>query len=193
MPRLLNITFVCGAIPLLIGIAIYVSWYFTRAEWLMIAGLVNIGAGLVMFLVGVVCLSMRSTRMRTDDPTVRRRLSVSRKLAWTLLVANFPAAILITLAAVNAMTRYSVTVINQGTKPIESFILTGPGVSVQLGPISPKEEKTRHLHFKGDGVLDFDCRQEGKQFNGQLEGYVTGSMGCVKTVRITNGAVINFD
>ena len=83
-----------GAIPLLLGIAIYVSWRLTRADSLETAGLVNIATGLVAFVVGIVCLSIRSARTFSDHVFTRRRLLIFRALAWILLLTNFPVAVL---------------------------------------------------------------------------------------------------
>jgi hypothetical protein len=194
MPTLLKVALICGATPLIVGFAIYISWRLTRAEWLMGAGLANIPAGLLMFLVGVVCLSMRSTKLSIGAPDdVHRRRSKLRKLAWVLLTANFPAALLITLSSIDVETRYTVTVINESSAPIRSFLVSGPGVRAEMGPISPNGKAKEHLRFSGDGSLEFAAHLVESKTNGVIEDYVTGGLGGRNIVRVKPGGNIEVE
>jgi hypothetical protein len=184
MPTLLKVALICGATPLIVGFAIYISWRLNRAEWLMGAGLANIAAGLLMFLVGVVCLSMRSTKLPIGAPDVHRRRSKLRKLAWVLLTANFPAALLMALSAIDVETRYTVTVINETSAPIQSFLLSGPGVRVEMGPISPNGKAKKHLCFSGNGSLEFVARLAESKTNGVIEDYVSLGLSGRNIVRV---------
>ena len=193
MPTLLRVAILCGVTPLITGFAIYVSWRQSRSEWLISAGFVNIAVGLVLFVSGVICLSMRSTRITSGGPDVHRRLSNFRKLAWVLLIVNFPAALLIALSVIDVQTRYTVTVINESSRPIQSLLLKGPGVSVEAGSISPKKSLRKHLQFSGDGSLDFEIRSEQSKTNGVVEDYVTGGLGGAKTIRINGDGSIKLE
>jgi hypothetical protein len=106
-----------------------------------------------------------------------------------LLLANFPAAAFFTLSAIDVSTRYTVRVFNDSDRPIESLVVSGPGVRVELGPIAPGQRTRRHIHFHGDGTLDFSARQQELRLSGQLEGYVTSSMGGDKSIRVRESGV----
>jgi len=159
----------------------------------MIAGLINIVAGLVMFLAGVIFLSMRSTRVMFGDAAVRRKFLAIRKLAWVLLIANFPAAMLITRSVIIVMTRYTVTVANESSSLIESFIVSGPGIEVELAPVPTNGTVTKHLRFSGDGSLDFEIRVGQMKTNGLIDGYVTPNLGGANTVRFKADKSIEVD
>jgi hypothetical protein len=99
-------------------------------------------------------------------------------MAGGLLLANFPAAAFYADSAIEILSRYTVRVHNDSNRPIESLVVTGPSVRVEMGPVSPSQYAVRHLQVRGDGRLDFSARQQELQFGGQLEGYVThGSPG----------------
>jgi len=88
--------------------------------------------------------------------------------------------------------RYTVRVHNAGDRPIESLIVTGPGVHVELGPIAPGEHTLRHIHFSGDGTLEFSARQQELQFGGELESYVTGNSRGDTSIRISRPGVFEI-
>jgi hypothetical protein len=104
-----------------------------------------------------------------------------------LLFVNFPAAAFILLSVIDISTRYTVRVYNESDQPIESLIVTGPGVHLEFGPIAPGRHTRRHVRFHGDGTLDFSVRQRDLRFGGRLEEYVTGGWGGYKTIRIRQG------
>ena len=193
MPRLLKIAILSGATPLLTGVLIYGSWRLTQAEWLMSAGLINIVAGLAMFLAGVICLSMRSTRVVVGDVATRRRFSAIRKLAWVMLIANFPAALLIVHSVIVIKTRYTVTVVNESKTPIDSFMVIGPSVRVELAPIPANGKVTKHFRFSGEGSLEFETRVGQMKTNDLIDGYVTSNLGGANTVRFNDRGGIEVE
>jgi len=136
MPRLIEAAILCGAVPLLAGTLIYVTWRFTRSDALMSAGMITIAVGLLAFVGGAVCL-LRQPWHADGDRAARRRLRFQGIFALALLLINFPAAAFYTLSAIDVETRYTVCVHNGSDRPIESLVVTGPGVRVELGPIGP--------------------------------------------------------
>ena len=192
MPRLLNLAIVLGAVPLLAGTLIYGVWRITQWPWLMGAGLVTIYAGLVAFIVGSFALSRHLWREYRTRTARSRSLWLQGVLVGGLLLANFPAAAFFALSAADIYTRYTVRVHNESDLPIESLIVTGPGVHVELGPIAPGEHALEHIHFSGDGTLDFSARQQELQFGGRLEEYVTGNWEGDTTIHIRRRGVFEI-
>ena len=138
-------------------------------------------------------MSMRSTRMRTGERDVHRRLPVFRRLTWALLIVNFPVAVLIIHSVIDVGTRYTVSVINERSGPIQSLIITAPGVRVELGPISSNGRARKHLRFSGDGSLEFEAHFEQSKTNGVVEEYVTPNLGGAKTVRVKNDGHVEIE
>ncbi len=189
MPRLLKSAIVFGAVPLLVGTLIYGTWRLTRWHWLGTAGLLTLPLGLAAFLAGTIALTWHLWREWRVGRTTRSPLWLHAVLVGGLLLINFPAAVFYMLSAINITTRYTVRVHNDSDRPIESLVVTGPGVRVELGPIAPGQQAQRHVHFRGDGTLDFSARQQEILFSGQLEGYVTGGLGGNRTIRVKQRGV----
>ncbi len=189
MPRLLKSAIVFGAVPLLVGTLIYGTWRLTRWHWLGTTGLLTLPLGLAAFLAGTIALAWHLWREWRVERTTRSPLWLQAVLVGGLLLINFPAAVFYMLSAINITTRYTVRVHNDSDRPIESLVVTGPGVRVELGPIAPGQQAQRHVHFRGDGTLDFSARQQEILFSGQLEGYVTGGLGGNRTIRVKQRGV----
>jgi hypothetical protein len=184
MPRLLKLAVILGAVPLLVGTLIYGAWRMTRLPWLEAAGMLTIYMGIAAFVVGAFALVRHLRHESRARRTTSRSLWFEGVLVGGLLLANFPAAAFFSLSAMNIHTRYTVRVHNDSDQPIESLVVTGPGVRVEFGPIAPGEHTHRHIHFSGDGTLDFSARQQELRFGGQVEGYVTGGWSGDTSVRI---------
>lgn len=174
---------------MLVGTLIYATWRVTRWHWLETAGLFTIPIGFAAFIVGAVALWRHLWRESRVQCTTSRPLWLQGVLVGGLLLANFPAAAFFTLSAIDVSTRYTVRVLNDSDRPIESLVVTGPGIRVELGPIAPGQRTRQHIHFRGDGALDFSARQQELQFSGQLEGYVTSGLGGYKSIRIKQKGV----
>jgi hypothetical protein len=168
-----------GTIPLIVGSAIYFAFRATRLDWLPIAGYFSILAGLAFFVVGIACLIAYAYRQRGVDG---RTL-----LVGLLLLFNFPAAAFYALSGFALITQYVVTVVNESDATIDDFVVDGPGVQVELGPIQVGESKQCRVFFDADGTLMFNARQQQLRFDGEIEGYVTGNLGGMATVRIKPG------
>jgi len=175
---------VLGAVPLMLATLIYTTWRFTRWSWLESAGLILIFVGFVSVVTGAVFLVRHLWRELRLPRTFRFVSGLQAVLVGGLLLVNFPAAAIFTLSAINVVTRYTVHVFNESGSPIESFVVTGPGVQVELGPIASGHRVQRHLGFAGEGPLDFTAHQGQSDFVGQLDGYVTGGLGGDTTIRV---------
>ena len=80
-----------------------------------------------------------------------------------------------------------VTVANHSGQTIESCILKGPGVKVELGPIPSGSERLAYLSFRGDGMLSFSAREADVSFDGEFSEYVTGGIGGEMTLELLPG------
>lgn len=181
MPLLLRSAIALGASPLIIGSLVYFLWRLTRWDWLALMGLLTILIGIFCFIAGAVCLILhlkRKARATGISP-------ISALLIGGLLIANFPAAVFYAHSAIEISTRYTVRVYNDSNYTIDSFIILGPGVEVEIGPIASGHNAIQHNHITTDGSLNFTARQQEVNFNGELESYVSINHEGDMTVRIT--------
>jgi hypothetical protein len=151
-------------------------------------GLMTILIGVVAFLGGAVCLILhlkQYSKATQSSP-------LNSLLVGALLIANFPAAAFYISSAIDISTRYTVRVYNDSNHTIESFKILGPGIETEIGPISSGLKVIQHSHPTTDGSLRFTARQHGLNFDGELEGYVTGGLGGDKTVRIKEKGSYNI-
>ena len=153
-----------------------------RWEWLVAAGMLLIPVGLVFFAFGFGCLLRGQSQ--TQDGRGSDCIKVSTLAIGGLLFANFPAAAFYTWSAIDVTTRYTVEIVNDTGKTIDSFVLTAPGVHVELGPIQNGKRKQRHFQFSGDGSLDFSMRQQEVEISANADGYVTNGLGGRATIRL---------
>jgi hypothetical protein len=132
----------------------------TDRNWLPLAGIFTLCAGLVSVLAGLVCLGAGILK------TVRAGVFMGRTvLVGMVLLVNFPVAGSILLAAANLAAAYKVIVRNHASAPIRLATLTGGGVSLQIGQIEPGMSITKRFHIAQDGTLIFSAGQSGKKLN----------------------------
>lgn len=189
MNRRLEYAVFCGVFPLLVGCLIYTTWYFIRRPWLTLAGLVTMVIGVVLFVIGATCLLLYLNEKSKEAGIRFTQILVPGILVGGLLFSNFPIACLLMNSAGDIMTRFTVRIENQSGSPIDSFVLTAPGVNEDLGPIPNGATVHRHLHFNADGQLVFRAKQRQQEFGGLVEGYVTRGWAGDRTIIIKPSGV----
>jgi hypothetical protein len=145
--------------------------------WMLLLGLATVIAGEIVLVLHV----RRASRQASPGERHGRLRTI---LVAALLLTNFPAAAFYALSALEFSTRYTVRVRNDGGVTLESFVVTGPGTSIEMGPIAPGGQAKTHLHFRGDGALRFSARQQGRDVGGVIDGYVTTNFSGKKIVRV---------
>src|SRR6185312_7690842 len=145
MSRAYRVAMICGAVPLLVGLAIFLLWLITRWGWLMLAGVFTLYAGVVAVALGIIGLAM--------SPEVRR--ARPRLACAALLLVNFPVAFAICYAAVAVKTGYTVVVHNDSQKSLDRVRVSGGGCDVSFGTIPPGASVHRTMRFRQDGRLEF--------------------------------------
>ena len=122
----------------------------------------------------------------------RRPLQFSLRRLF-VVVALAAGALGFVLAAIDIETRFTVIVVNDSDRAIESFVITGPGVRAEMGPIPSGDQARTYLRFHGDGSLDFLARQQKSELSGRLEEYVTSGLRGSKTIRVKPGQVYDLE
>ena len=127
-----RLALLCGALPLIVGVAIFCLWLVTRWEWLGAAGACTLLGGVAMFLIGVIAL-VRYCWLALPNPDVpRRRLWFSTLGAAFLHLTNFLVAGGIIYAVIAIETRYSVTINNASRHSIDEVRVTGVDAEISF-------------------------------------------------------------
>ena len=184
MGRLLKTAIVCGAVPLAIGTAIYLAWRVTRWEGFMVMGAGTIVLGLVMFLVGMTCLSLHLSREAGVQPERSWRQAI---LVGGLLLLNFPAAFLCVRSANDIATRYTLTIENQSGEVIDRLVLEGACPRLEFEKLKPGVRLVVYFHPRFEGPATFEARLGDKQLEGVVDSYVTAGQSSTLRIKQNGG------
>ncbi len=181
----------CGALPLVVGVSIFVLWVITRWDSLMLAGIFTLFGGLAFFAAGAIALSRFCWLGLRAPDLPRRRLWLRTIACGALLLSNFPVAGGIVVAADVIETCYTVVVRNGSASPLDDVRVVGGGCDVSFGSIPPGDAVRRHFWIQCDGHLEL--RAVGLPDHA-IRGYVTNGQGCHTIVTVhPDGAVSAID
>ena len=92
--KALRIAVYCGAIPLVLGVSILFGYYTTHAEILPVAGFLTILVGSMMFLVGIISLTISYGNLPRADGRLATKDLRQLWIVLLLLLSNFPVGLL---------------------------------------------------------------------------------------------------
>ncbi|MBI4335799.1 MAG: hypothetical protein HY589_04005 [Candidatus Omnitrophica bacterium] len=173
MRKLWITALLCGGCPLVIGIAIFILYYFTFARWLMFAGILNIYAGSVALIIGLCCLTIYVSRVFKENISEERWLKIAG--GYFLLLINIPMAVVLVSASGHVGSLCVVRVINSSPFFIEDILLQGPANNHHIERIPPATDKTKRIRVKGTGSVKYTVSVGTKTESGVLFGYVMRS------------------
>jgi hypothetical protein len=155
MNRFYKIALLCGFVPLLVGISIFLLWLVVRWRWLAVAGFFTICGGFLLFLAGVIALACFCWAEFRKPNANRRRLAFAVLGCAGLLLSNFPVAggIVATVFAIH--TRYTVVIKNASELPLENVQIRGGGCDCDLGSIPPEGDANRSFWIQHQDILRF--------------------------------------
>jgi hypothetical protein len=186
-----RVALACGGVPLVTGVLVLLAWLVTGQVWLVIAGLLTIVVGCVLVAVGSIAAAIHAVRNLRAGHLPRRRVLRDAGLIVVLLLSNFPAALVCAGIARRVDLLYVVTVVNASGVTLDSFVISGPGVIADLGPVGPGARASHACRFADDGELTFAASQPGSSFSGTIDGYVYSISGGDEVVTVAGpGAVI---
>ena len=175
----------CGAVPLLLGVSIFFLWVITRWDWLMMAGVATLYAGVAAFFIGAFALACFCWLASRSADLPRRRNSNRVLACGLLLVSNFPVAVGIVAAAIAIETCYVVIVQNNSQQVLSGIRLSGGGCEAEIGTIPPGGAARRSFWIQDDGSLEFRALQGNSALTHTIDPYVCGGMGGHTTVIIS--------
>lgn len=186
-----RVALICGTLPLLVGVSIFVLWLVTRWDWLTLAGFYTLFGGVVIFLVGVVALACYCGQAFQAPNLPRRRLWLSTIACAGLLLSNFPVAggIIVAVAAIES--RYTVTIHNASQQPLNDVRVFGGGCDESLGSIPPGDTARRSFWVEHDDELKLHAISGTAVHKETIDGYVTNGMGGHTTVTLNLDGTIS--
>ncbi|MFI5458362.1 MAG: hypothetical protein ACHRXM_23275 [Isosphaerales bacterium] len=191
MNRAYRVALICGAVPLVFGVSIFLLWLITHWDWLMMAGIFTLYSGLVIFAVGVIALArFHWLALRTPD-VLRRRLRLATLVCAGLLLANLLIAGAIIATVVATQTAYTVAVHNTSPQPLDRVRVFGGGCDASFGSIPPQNVARRSFWIQHDGELEFQAVSGTTSYAKTIDGYVTNSVGGHTTVTINPDGTIS--
>ena len=171
---------------MLVGTGVFVTWVVTGWNWWERAWLWIIGFAIASVLAGAVCLTRDFGAQRKTGFTAPGGLV----LAAALLVLNLPVGAFYLRSAAEIVTRYTVEVINDSGVPIQSVVISGPGVGrVELGSLGACATTQKVLRLTQDGQLKITAHQGGQDQSAVIDGSASPTCGACKTVVVGTGGI----
>jgi len=186
-----RVALICGAGPLVAGTSIFLLWLATGWDWLPIAGMINVYAGIFLFTAGVCVLTYHCwhSRQLTDLP--RRRFWIAVLICFVVMLVNFPAALGIMAMVLKVMdAEYVVAIDNQSNMTLAEARITGGGVDIDYGEFPPHSEVLKRFWIKHDGALHFEATSNDRKLETQIDSYVTRYQGSHKYVTINGDGAL---
>ena len=165
-----------AAVPLALGVGIYLLWLPTRWDGLVTAGMIALYVGAAGVTLGAVALAVdlgQFARRGASARGVLRRAAAPVGL-FALTVATGVGTATLALAQV---TGYVVVLRNHSAVPVERFEVTGGGIRHEWRDVEPGESRSVQFRFDRDGVLEYSVVAGGRRHQALVEGYVTHNMG----------------
>jgi hypothetical protein len=192
MSRAFRVALICGALPLLVGVSIFLLWLVMRWDWLMTAGVFTLFVGVAIFLIGAIALGRFWWLAFLTPDLSRRRLWFSTLGCAGLLLSNFPVAGGIMAAAIAIETRYTVIVRNASQQPLDGVRVFGGGCEADFGTIPPGSVARRSFWIQQDGELEFRAVSGATKYAKTIDNYVTNSGGGHTRVTINSDGTISI-
>ena len=162
-PPLLRIAFLMGLLPLFAGMTDFLLWFVTRSDAFQFMGLFIIGAGLLCFAIGGVCLLIHAVDLwqtRRQRGHLKRDV-VRSSMAAFLLLLNFPTCFAVIRVVSILESQYVINILNESSQPAHSVVVAHGSKTFQLGDILPRANATLKLVPEG-APLKISLTQNGK-------------------------------
>ena len=177
MNRAYRLSLVCGIVPLVTGVGIFLAWVATRQDWLMTAGMIALVAGFISFCIGAVALGRFCWLAIRKERIPRTQVWSKAGRSAGLLAVNFPIAAAIVVGAIAIETRYTVRIINDLSQPLHEVWVYGGGVDRRIGTIEPGATRRRGFWIQQEGELTLEMKLGPTLVQTNIDDYVTQNLG----------------
>ncbi len=184
---------ICGAVPLIVGVSVFLLWLVTRWDQLMTAGVATLYAGAFMLLIGVLELARYGWLGLKTPEFPRRKLWRSTLGVAALLMANPPVAAGVAFAAISVDTRYTVVVHNNTLQPLINARVFGGNCDETLSTIAPGDKARHSFRIECEGELKFSAAGGATIYTGTIDGYVTNNLGGYTVVTVNADGTLTVE
>jgi len=150
----------------------------------MIAAVLTIYAGVALVLIGAVALAYYAVSALRSQERPPHRFWWKVAACAGLLLANFPLAAGIVVAAMLLVSQCLVEIHNASAASLESVRVFGGGCDETIAPIPPGKRAFRSLRFRRDGQLTLRFTTGGIAHESIIENYVTSGTGSHTVVTV---------
>lgn len=184
----MKLSIVCGVVPLILGIAVFLVSAFMLAGWVVYAGMTTLVVGLVCVLIGVVNLALWARQASRANSRSLWRVMLRTVLVLALYFAAACAAI---VGALLLLSLYTVHVVNNGDAPLKDVQVTQGAEILRIGDVEPNSSVGRSF-LAEEGALMLTGFIESERFEVCLDNVSGGggSSTCVMepdgTTRVTH-------
>lgn len=174
MRKLYISSLVSGITPMITGGVIFTCWAITKKSWLMLAGVINIYAGLGLFANGVICLFLYFH----NEKKVNKSIAIKKGLiSLAILLANFPMALAALYGASYLLSLSNLLVQNNTEFRINDLVLIERDKIYKFPVIPPEASVSESYYFKYEGSVAYKLTVNTKMHEGVAFGYVTNNSG----------------
>lgn len=188
MYKAFQIAFLCGAMPLGLGISIFLIWLFTMgyeaSDSLMEGGILTILIGFVCSVVGIGALLVACILAIRNRDISRRKFWKYTLSCIGILFVNYPVAGVILYIASMIGEQFTVIVENDFAQPIENVRVFGARDEVLYGTLPPGASDLRTIRVRGESGLEFEAFSEDTRHALMIIGYVMSMDGGFYTVTV---------
>ena len=156
-----GIAWACGLVPLVVGVSIFLAWLVTDADELILAGLITLVVGIVLFWVGMAALFSSE----------RSLFKLTRRPQAVVLLLNYVVAAGIVAAVGYLGSRYTIVVDNRSAEPLVEVRLSGCH-EADLGSVPPGGTAKESFRVKREGALEFQATVGNTTLAETADGYV---------------------
>lgn len=168
----LLLAFICGSLPLVLGLSVFGAYRATRMDLLLTVGGAIILAGLSMAILGAGSIVMFIRRARLSQLSLRQ-IRTRATCASALLLSNFPVALFCILITAQGMSIERIDLTNDSLNSLRNVAITWPGGETTISELGPGQTTHLELLIQSDGAVHFTANHAGQSCSGTLIGYVT--------------------
>ncbi len=156
----------------------------------MVAGVINIYSGLVLFVIGLICLAIYFLSERK----INRRLALKKAgISLAILIVNFPVATAALFGASYLLSMSTLLVKNETGFTIRDLTLIERDKVYEFPVIEPNEHISKNYNFKYEGAVMYKLSLNEVTHDGIVFGYVTSNSGGKAEMLISGEGAITVD
>ena len=162
-----------GLAPLTIGTIIFFLWLITHDILLSLAGAVTIFLGFFSVSLGLISLAIYLYKSKVNS-IKNSKIKIIKAL--TILLINFPLALLFIMISSYIRSTFTITIDNQSNKTIKNIYLSESNYTYDLPNVLAHTKVSHDLHFKSEGEVNYSLIIDTIKHSGIVFGYITSGV-----------------